>query len=170
MRLILYPFSLIISFITGIRNLFFDLGILSSKSYNIPIICVGNLSIGGSGKTPLINYITHLLKKQYTIAIISRGYGRRTNYFKYVQETDSAIEVGDEPLLLKNNNPEVIVAVERNRNKGILKVMQEFPKTDVILLDDGFQHRKTKAGNLNRSKRLVIILIAFFLDSGIIYL
>ena len=146
MRFLLYPFSLIIRIITAVRNLLFDLEILSSKSFNIPIICVGNLSIGGSGKTPLINYLTNLLKKKYAVAIISRGYGRRSRCFKYVKETDTAIEVGDEPLLLKNKHPEVIVAVEGNRKKAIVKIMQEFPETDVILLDDGFQHRKIKAG------------------------
>ena len=146
MRLLLYPFSVIYNTVSTIRNWLFDFNIFSSISYPIPIICIGNLSIGGSGKTPHTNYIIDLLKKEYSIAVLSRGYGRVAKGFKYVQNTDSAKYVGDEPLLYKQKHPNIIVAIEKDRNKGVQKIMNDFPEIDVILLDDGLQHRWINPG------------------------
>jgi tetraacyldisaccharide 4'-kinase len=146
MRLLLFLLSIIYGTITSIRNNLFDYGILKSTIHNIPIICIGNLSAGGSGKTPHTNHIAQLLSKQYNVAILSRGYGRKAKGFNYVETNSKAIKIGDEPLQLKQNNPTCIVAVNNNRNKGVIKILTDYPKTDVILLDDGFQHRWIKAG------------------------
>jgi tetraacyldisaccharide 4'-kinase len=143
---LLIPLSFIYGSITAIRNLLFDYGIFKSVSHNIPIICIGNLSVGGTGKTPHTQYIIDLLNPDYKVAILSRGYGRKTSTLQYVETTSNATEVGDEPLQLKLNNPNCIVVVEKNRNKGVKKILKDFPETDVILLDDGYQHRWIKAG------------------------
>ncbi len=146
MRYLLFPFSLIYASITGIRNLGFDYGIFKSQDHNIPIICIGNLSVGGSGKTPHAQYVVNLLKNNYKVAILSRGYGRNSSSLQYVEVNSTPIQVGDEPLLIKQNHPDCLVVVEKNRNKGIKQILKYFPKTEVILLDDGFQHRWIKAG------------------------
>ena len=146
MRLLLFLLSIIYGTFTSIRNNLFDYGIFKSTTHKIPIICIGNLSAGGSGKTPHTNHIAKLLSKQYNVAILSRGYGRKSKGFNYVVSSSTAISIGDEPLQLKQNNPICIVAVNNNRNKGVTKILTDYPKTDVILLDDGFQHRWIKAG------------------------
>jgi tetraacyldisaccharide 4'-kinase len=146
MRYLLFPFSLIYASITGIRNLAFDYGIFKSQSYNIPIICIGNLSVGGSGKTPHAQYVVNLLKNNYKVAILSRGYGRNSSSLQYVEVNSITSQVGDEPLLIKQNHPACLVVVEKNRNKGVKQILKDFPKTEIILLDDGFQHRQIKAG------------------------
>jgi len=143
---LLIPLSFIYGSITAIRNLLFDYGIFKSVSHNIPIICIGNLSAGGTGKTPHTQYIINLLKTDYKVAILSRGYGRKTSNLQIVESTSKPSEVGDEPLQLKQNNPDCLVAVEKNRNKGVKKILKDFPETNVILLDDGYQHRWIKAG------------------------
>lgn len=143
---LLIPLSFIYGSITAIRNLLFDYGIFKSVSHNIPIICIGNLSLGGTGKTPHTQYIINLLKTNYKVAILSRGYGRKTSNLQIVESTSKPSEVGDEPLQLKHNNPYCLVAVEKNRNKGVKKILKDFPETNVILLDDGYQHRWIKAG------------------------
>ena len=146
MRLFLYFFSIIFKLITSFRNYLFDHNILKSKQYNIPVICVGNLSVGGSGKTPHINLIAKLLSQNYKIAIISRGYKRNLSGFNYVEIDSNAYSIGDEPLQIKNTNPSCIVAVNNDRQKAIEKIINDHPKIDIILLDDGFQHRKVRAG------------------------
>ena len=146
MRYLLFPLTIIYGSITTIRNLLFDYGIFKAKTYNIPIICIGNLSVGGTGKTPHTQYIISLLKDNYKVAILSRGYGRKTSNLQIVESTSTAAEVGDEPLQLKQNNPDCIVVVEKNRNKGLQQILKDFPETGVILLDDGYQHRWIKAG------------------------
>ena len=164
MRIFLYSLSVIYGLITSIRNMLFDIGILESIRHKVPVICIGNLSIGGSGKTPHTNYITKLLSPKYNVAILSRGYGRTSSGFKYVYTNSSPYEIGDEPLQLKLNNPNCIVAVNKNRNEGIKRILSNYPATNVILLDDGFQHRSTNAG-------LNILLTPFlepFIDDHII--
>ena len=146
MRYLLFPLSFIYGSITAIRNLLFDYGIFKSQSYTIPIICIGNLSLGGTGKTPHTQYLLDLLKNNYKVAVLSRGYGRKNSNLQFVEITSNAFEVGDEPLQLKQNNPECLVVVEKNRNKGVKKILNDFPETEVILLDDGYQHRWIKAG------------------------
>ena len=146
MRYLLFPFSFIYGSITAMRNLLFDYGIFKSQSYTIPIICIGNLSVGGTGKTPHTQYLLDLLKNNYKAAVLSRGHGRKNSNLQFVETTSNATKVGDEPLQLKQNNPECLVVVEKNRNKGVKKILNDFPETEVILLDDGYQHRWIKAG------------------------
>jgi len=146
MRYLLFPLSFIYGSITSMRNLLFDYGIFKAKIHPIPIICIGNLSVGGTGKTPHTQYLLDLLKNNYKVAVLSRGYGRKTSSLQLVEINNNAIEIGDEPLQLKQNNPECLVVVEKNRNKGVQHILQHFPEVDVILLDDGYQHRWIKAG------------------------
>lgn len=146
MKLLLAPLSLIFDFITSIRNLLFDYQILKSTKFNIPIICVGNLSLGGSGKTPHVNYIAKKLNQMYDVAIISRGYKRKNNNLLVVEKNSDVIDVGDEPLMLKKKNPEALVIVSSNRKKAINRVIKNKKNIDVIILDDGYQHRWIKAG------------------------
>ena len=145
MRFLLYPFSFIYYIITIVRNLLYDYQIFKSKNHKIPIICVGNLSVGGTGKTPHTDYITKLLEKKYNLAIISRGYGRRSSGFKYVKLNSKPLDIGDEPLMLKNKNPNTIVAVNSNRNQAVEKIINDYPEINLIILDDGYQHRKIQA-------------------------
>ena len=120
MRLLLYLLSIIYEMITKLRNSLFNYGILKSKTHNIPIICIGNLSVGGSGKTPHTNYIAKLLSPNYKVAILSRGYGRKSSRFHYIELNSATSAVGDEPLQLKINNTNCIVAANNNRgNSGI---------------------------------------------------
>ena len=145
MRLVLYPFSVLYAIVTNLRNLLFDIGIFSSRTFNIPIICIGNLSVGGTGKTPLCSYIISVLEGK-NIAVLSRGYGRNTTTYQKVSSRSKVEKVGDEPLLLKQKHPSCLVLVNENRKKGIEKILKSHPEIDVILLDDGFQHRGVKAG------------------------
>ena len=145
MRLILYPFSVLYAIITNLRNFLFDAGILPSKAFDIPIICIGNLSVGGTGKTPLTAYIISLLNEN-KMAILSRGYGRSTSGYQEVSTESKAENVGDEPLQLKQKHPNALVVVDENRRRAIEKMMKNHPEIDVILFDDGFQHRRVKAG------------------------
>ncbi len=142
LRKILFPFSILYGGITWLRNYFYDRGWLESRTYKIPIICVGNLTTGGTGKSPMIQYLVSFLKEDYELAILSRGYKRRTKGFREVLIDSTAEEVGDEPLQFKQNFPKVTVAVCANRREGIEKLRS---KADAILLDDAFQHRKVKA-------------------------
>jgi len=143
LRWILLPFTIIYHSIIWLRNLLYDKEILKSKSFQIPTIVIGNLAIGGTGKSPLTEYLIKLLKDKYKIATLSRGYGRKTKGFRLVQTTSKAFEVGDEPLQFKTKFPEVTVAVNENRCEGVEKLQDQH---DVILLDDAFQHRKLKPG------------------------
>ncbi|WP_298760756.1 tetraacyldisaccharide 4'-kinase [uncultured Psychroserpens sp.] len=147
LRKILFPFIPIYYLVTWLRNKFYDLGWFSSKSYDIPVICVGNLSTGGTGKTPTTEYIIGLLKeKQYQLAILSRGYGRKTRGFVLAGKNASAETIGDEPFQFYNKfKGHVSVAVDENRQHGI-ETLQSMKSPEVIVLDDAFQHRKVKAG------------------------
>lgn len=142
-RYILFPFSLLYGMIVFIRNKFYDWGFFKSSSFQIPIISVGNLEIGGSGKTPMVEYILHLLQKDFTIATLSRGYGRKTKGFRWVKPDDEALNTGDEPLQIKQNFLEVGVAVCENRVDGINEIKDQY---QLILMDDAYQHRAVKPG------------------------
>ncbi|MGY8933148.1 MAG: tetraacyldisaccharide 4'-kinase [Flavobacteriales bacterium] len=142
LRKLLLPFSLLYGSILALRNLCYDKGWFKSKSYAIPIICVGNLSTGGTGKSPMIEYLISFLKEDYKVAVLSRGYKRKTDGFRDVLINSKAEDVGDEPLQIKRKFPEVMVAVCADRQEGIEKIRI---KANVILLDDAFQHRKVSA-------------------------
>ncbi|APG61273.1 tetraacyldisaccharide 4'-kinase [Christiangramia salexigens] len=142
-RKLLYPFSVLYHAVTGIRNELYDHNFLKSASFSVPVICVGNLSVGGTGKSPMTEYLIKYLRTTLKVAVLSRGYKRKTKGFKLVQESDDATMVGDEPLQFKNKFPDALVAVDANRKEGIAKLMSQSP--GVVLLDDAFQHRKVKA-------------------------
>lgn len=141
-RFLLFPFSIIYAIVTSVRNYFFDVGIFKQTTFKKPIIAVGNLSVGGTGKTPQIEYIIKLLKRKHKIGVLSRGYGRKTKGFLQVDATKTAVEVGDEPLQFSIKFTDISVAVDEDRVNGI----QQFTNSEIILLDDAFQHRKVKAG------------------------
>lgn len=146
LRYLLFPFSILYGCITSIRNFLFDKGILKSYSFDIPVIAVGNLSVGGTGKTPQIEYLIRLLSDNYKIATLSRGYKRKSKGFILADETTTAAFLGDEPFQFYKKFPKIQVAVDADRKNGIEKLLSQSDKPDVILLDDAFQHRKVKAG------------------------
>ncbi len=143
-RWYLLPFSLIYGLITSIRNILFQQKILPEKSFSVPIISVGNLSVGGTGKSPLVHYLVDQLSSEIKIAILSRGYGRKTQGYRITNYHSSYLDVGDEAiqLFLRFKN-KIVVAVCENRVLGIEKLVQE-QNPDIIILDDAFQHRYVK--------------------------
>ena len=142
LRLFLVPIAFFYGLVVFFRNMLFDYGIFSSKEYSAPIISVGNLCAGGSGKSPLVEYILRLIKNHNKIAVLSRGYGRDTRGFQWVTEKSIVKDVGDEPLQIARKFPKVNVAVSENRNNGIEEIIHK--ECDLILLDDAFQHRWVK--------------------------
>ncbi|MBQ7823703.1 MAG: tetraacyldisaccharide 4'-kinase [Bacteroidaceae bacterium] len=142
----LWPFSFLYGLGVAIRNRFFDWGILPSEEFNIPIISVGNITVGGTGKTPHIEYLIRLLSPQYRVAVLSRGYKRKSRGFVLANENSTDIELGDEAYQIKRKFPNLIVAVDANRREGIKKLMKLTPQIDIILLDDAYQHRYVKPG------------------------
>lgn len=146
-RNIVFPFVPVYYAVTSLRNTMYDLGIKKSTSYDFPVICVGNLSVGGTGKTPMIEYLIKLLKDDNKVATLSRGYKRKTKGFQLADEFSSAESLGDEPFQFYNKfKKKVLVAVDADRTNGIKQLKQLKNSPDVILLDDAFQHRKVKAG------------------------
>ncbi|MHC0447391.1 tetraacyldisaccharide 4'-kinase [Flavobacterium sp. 3-218] len=146
LRYILFPFAVLYGFITTIRNILFDKGILKSTSFDFPVIAVGNLSVGGTGKTPQIEYLIRLLSDKYKIATLSRGYKRKSEGFVLADENANAEILGDEPFQFYQKFPNVMVAVDANRTNGIQQLLSQNEKPEIILLDDAYQHRKVKAG------------------------
>jgi tetraacyldisaccharide 4'-kinase len=140
-KILLFPLSLLYGFGVNLRNFFYQTKMLRSVSFDLPVISVGNLSVGGAGKTPHIEYLIELLKPYLNVATLSRGYKRKTEGFIAVQAEHTALQVGDEPLQYKRKYPDVFVTVSENRAFGIPKLMMQKPDTQVILLDDAFQHR-----------------------------
>ena len=132
--------------VTGIRNLMFDWGILPSKEYNLPVISVGNITVGGTGKTPHVEYLVELLQSDYKLACLSRGYRRKTRQLIIADSQSTTRMIGDEPRQYKNKYPDLTVAVDRRRTNGIEQLLRLSPPIDVILLDDAFQHRYVNPG------------------------
>jgi tetraacyldisaccharide 4'-kinase len=146
-RNIAFPLVPVYYAVTWLRNTLYDLGLKKSTSYSFPVICVGNLSVGGTGKTPMIEYLIDLLKEDYRIATLSRGYKRKSKGFQLANEFSSAESLGDEPFQFYNKfKNTILVAVDTDRTNGIAQLKQLDNAPDVILLDDAFQHRKVKAG------------------------
>lgn len=144
-RKILFPFALLYGLVMLFRNYLYDKGILKSIKFPFPVICVGNLSAGGTGKTPMIEYLLDLFSEHYKVAALSRGYGRDTKGFIMLDGSESARLVGDEPLQFKSRFKNAIIAVDENRVHGISLLKNRF-SPEVVLLDDAFQHRKVQAG------------------------
>lgn len=146
LRYLLLPFAIIYDFITAIRNYCYDSKIFKSYSFDTPIIVVGNLSVGGTGKTPHVEYLIRLLTKKYSVATLSRGYKRNTKGFILADEDSDAKTIGDEPFQLYNKFKNINVAVDEDRKNGIEELLKLSDKPEVILLDDAYQHRRVKAG------------------------
>ena len=144
----LAPLTAIYRMVTGLRNRLFDWKVLPSEEFDIPVVSVGNLTVGGTGKTPHTEYLIHLLKNSFKIALLSRGYKRKTKGYVLATDNSTAKEIGDEPYQIKAKFPHIHVAVDADRRHGIHKLCQEEATKDVevILLDDAFQHRYVKPG------------------------
>lgn len=146
LRIILLPLSLLYGIIVWFRNKLFDWKILQSRSFDIPVISVGNLSMGGTGKSPHVEYLVRLLKDEFKVATLSRGYKRKSKGFILADENSSTEEIGDEPFQFKSKFEDVIVAVDEKRTRGIANIQKEKPDINTIILDDAFQHRYVKPG------------------------
>ncbi|MCB9080809.1 MAG: tetraacyldisaccharide 4'-kinase [Lewinellaceae bacterium] len=145
-RILLAPFSLLYGIGVLIHQWLYRIGLLRSVQFSIPVISVGNLSVGGSGKTPHIEYLVRLLKDYVHVAIISRGYRRKSKGYLLVDPRQSAEQAGDEPLQFKRKYPAIPVAVSESRTIGVTQLIADHPETQVVLLDDAFQHRAIRPG------------------------
>ena len=140
-RLSLFPLSVIYDGVTRIKNFLYDKDILKSSKFQIPLIVIGNLSVGGTGKTPHTEFVANLVKDQFKTAVLSRGYGRKTKGYILANPDSITKEIGDEPLQIFNSVPNINVAVCENRTTGVQNLLESV-KPEVVILDDAFQHRK----------------------------
>ncbi len=145
LRKILFPFSLIYAAITSLRNFLYDKNIKKSIGFDIPVIAVGNLSVGGTGKTPMVEYLIRLLSDRYSLVVLSRGYKRKSKGFYLANDITTIEEIGDEPFQYHSKFKNIHVAVNADRVEGVNTILATLPKTEIVLLDDAFQHRKIKA-------------------------
>lgn len=146
LRYLAMPLSWLYSVVVWVRNVLYDERILPSHEVDIPTIGIGNLAVGGTGKTPMTEYLLRLLSGKYNVAVLSRGYGRKTSGFRLARATDTARTIGDEPMQIYRHFPDVPVAVCANRVEGIKRLRQLYPKLQCVILDDAFQHRHLRCG------------------------
>lgn len=146
LRILLFPFSLCFAGIVIVRNWLFDRDILRSASFHFPVICIGNLSLGGTGKSTMVEYLIKHFKSEFRMAVLSRGYKRKTKGYAVANEKSTALEIGDEPMQFHLKFPDVVVAVGEERLVAIPQLLQDHPDRQLILLDDAFQHRSVRAG------------------------
>ncbi|MCX6210729.1 MAG: tetraacyldisaccharide 4'-kinase [Bacteroidetes bacterium] len=166
-RVLLLPFSIIYGCVVAIRNYLFDRNTLKSSTFNFPIICVGNLAVGGTGKSPMVEYLVRLLKDEFAIATLSRGYKRKTKGYVLASEKTTALEIGDEPMQFHLKFPEVAVAVGEERVVAVPHLLQDKPNLQAIILDDAFQHRQINAGfNILLTEYANRFTYDFFLPTG----
>lgn len=145
-HIILFPFALLYGIITGIRNWLFDQGIFPSTSFDIPTISIGNLAVGGTGKTPHVEYILSLLQTEWKTAMLSRGYKRKTKGFLLAGPNTNSLQIGDEPFQIYQKFPSVTVSVDEKRVHGVKKLIELIPGLQLVVLDDAFQHRYIQPG------------------------
>ncbi len=145
-RILLLPFALLYWLAIGIRNWLYNKNIFRSTGFGLPLICVGNLSVGGTGKSPMVEYLVYLLKGKFNVATLSRGYKRKTKGYALAGQNTTALEIGDEPMQFHLKFPDVPVAVGEERIMAIPQLLHDKPETQAIILDDAFQHRSIKAG------------------------
>ncbi|HXS35376.1 MAG TPA: tetraacyldisaccharide 4'-kinase [Flavipsychrobacter sp.] len=145
-RVLLYPFALIYGAIVWLRNRLYDTGFYASVEFSVPVISVGNLSVGGTGKTPHVEYLIRLLQYQFKVATMSRGYKRHSQGFVLADENTNALKIGDEPMQYHMKYSDLVVSVAEERLTGIPSLLQRRPDVEVVLLDDAYQHRSVKAG------------------------
>lgn len=166
-RILLLPFALLYGCIIILRNWFYDKGLFKSATFNLPIICVGNLSVGGTGKSPMTEYLIELLSNDYKLTTISRGYKRKTKGYVLANATTTALEIGDEPMQFHLKYPNISVGVGEERIVAIPQLLHDRPETEVIILDDAFQHRAVKAGlNILLTAYDDLFTHDFFLPTG----
>ena len=147
LKILLYPFALLYGVVISFRHFLFNIGILPSRSFDVPVIGVGNISIGGTGKTPHTEYIARLLQEDFRVAILSRGYLRKSKGFVLADESSSFKDIGDEPMQYTHDfGQKVLVAVDRNRCRGVEKLLRLDKAPEAIILDDALQHRFIKPG------------------------
>jgi tetraacyldisaccharide 4'-kinase len=153
--------------IVWIRNFLFDKKVFPSTSFALPVICIGNLSVGGTGKSPMVEYLVRTLKDQFKIATLSRGYKRKTTGYALANEHTTALDIGDEPMQFHLKFPEVPVAVGERRIEAIPQLLHDRPDTQAIILDDAFQHRSIKAGlNILLTEHSNLFTRDFYLPTG----
>ncbi|HVS98500.1 MAG TPA: tetraacyldisaccharide 4'-kinase [Puia sp.] len=145
-RILLFPLSLAYALVIIIRNWCYDKGLFHSTSFNLPIICVGNLAVGGTGKSPMVEQLIRMLKDQFRVAVLSRGYKRKTKGYALASSSTTALDIGDEPMQFHRKFPDVTIAVGEERIVAIPQLLHDRPETRVIILDDAFQHRAVRAG------------------------
>jgi tetraacyldisaccharide 4'-kinase len=145
-RVLLLPFAILYGWIVSLRNWLYNKQYLKSVEFNVPMICVGNLSLGGTGKSPMVEHLLALLSDEYKLATLSRGYKRKTKGYALANETTTALEIGDEPMQFHIKHPNVAVAVGERRIEAIPQLIQDVPNLQAIILDDAFQHREIVAG------------------------
>lgn len=166
-RILLFPFSLIYWLGIVVRNFLYDKKIFRSASFGLPLICVGNLSVGGTGKSPMVEYLVRLLKDEFPVATLSRGYKRRTKGYVLANEKTNALDIGDEPMQFHQKFPGIAVAVGEERMEAIPQLLHDRPETQVIILDDAFQHRAVKAGmNILLTDHSNLFTRDFYLPTG----
>src|SRR5215471_892757 len=166
-RLLLFPFAFLYGFIIIIRNFLYNKNILQSAQFNFPLICVGNLAVGGTGKSPMVEYLVELLHLQFQIATVSRGYKRKTKGYVLANESTTALEIGDEPMQFHLKFPDIPVAVGEERIVAIPQLLHDRPNLQVIILDDAFQHRVVRAGlNILLTQYGDLYTSDFFLPTG----
>ncbi|MBN1339633.1 MAG: tetraacyldisaccharide 4'-kinase [Bacteroidales bacterium] len=145
-KILLAPLAVLYGTGAWLRNVLFDSGVLPQKTFGLPVISVGNLNMGGTGKTPHVNYIVRLLKDEKKTAVVSRGYKRKSRGFVLASENSTVVDIGDEPLQYKKRFPGISVAVCEKRAEGIAALLVERPETEAVILDDAYQHRHVKPG------------------------
>ncbi len=145
-KLLLLPISFLYGIVTFLRNKLYDAGLLKSTSFDLPVISVGNITVGGTGKTPQIEYLVRLLQDSFQVVTLSRGYKRKTKGFRIAEDISSAQDIGDEPLQFSKKFPKISVAVDEKRVRGINNLLDVLPETEIVLLDDAFQHRSVVPG------------------------
>ena len=145
-RVLLFPLAIIYWLIIFVRNKFYDIKIFDTATFGMPLICVGNLSVGGTGKSPMVEFLVKNLKDDFRVATLSRGYKRKTKGYALANERSDALEIGDEPMQFKLKFPDVPVAVGEERLDAISQLLHDRPDIRSIILDDAFQHRAIKAG------------------------
>ncbi len=166
-RILLLPFALLYGFIIVIRNWLFDKGHFHSADFNFPLICVGNLAVGGTGKSPMVEYLVGLLHEEFNVATLSRGYKRKTKGYALADDHTTALEIGDEPMQFHKKFPEIAVAVGEARVEAIPQLLHDRPNTELIILDDAFQHRAIRAGlNILLTEYNDLFSNDFFLPTG----
>jgi tetraacyldisaccharide 4'-kinase len=166
-RVLLLPFALIYGLVIYIRNLLYDKKKFSSAEFNFPLICVGNLAVGGTGKSPMVEYLIEVLKPHYKLATLSRGYKRKTKGYALANAYTTALEIGDEPMQFHIKFPDVAVASCEERIVGIPHLLQDVEGLQAIILDDAFQHRSVKAGlNILLTEFHNLYSQDFFLPTG----